>query len=256
MKSSILFTLAFLFITFHSVQALEPEVIVDVVPEQYPLYEDKIEAMILQERALVPLREAAEKLGYHIEWNGEERKVFVQKDNTEIVLFIDSTEALVNGERKSLDVPPILIDNRTYAPIRFLAEETNYNVHYSRRYVQFGYAPEVFVTFYTMVPDEEWEIIYHDSDNYSQQGCDEMPSSYCYQSLNAQGQTVRNIRIGSSLAEVKKAYGIPRNKSIDEHGSGTLAYAGPFTPQSGDFNEMQFHFENGIVIEHIVPYGN
>lgn len=46
----------------------------------------------------------------------------------EIVLTIGSTEAIVNGKEITLDVAPVIMNNRTLVPIRFVSEALGYEV--------------------------------------------------------------------------------------------------------------------------------
>ncbi|KAB2953425.1 copper amine oxidase N-terminal domain-containing protein [Heliorestis acidaminivorans] len=256
-KKSILLTFIFLLTALSSAQALEPEVIVDIDPDGYASYGDKMKALLVNDRAMLPLRDIAEKMGYRTEWHAAEKKIVMKKGNVTVSLVIDSNEAIVNGKPISLDSPAKLIQNKTYVPVRFVSEATNHNVYFSQRAVDYGYPAEIFITFYNMVPDEEWISIYSDHHNYSYYFCEDyLYPNPCYQSLNSYGKTNRNIGIGSTVEEVRKAYGIPRHNSLDRSQSGTLSYWGPFTPQSGDLNALEFTFENGKVVELIVPYGN
>lgn len=45
-----------------------------------------------------------------------------------IELYLDKDYAFVNGERKELDAPAVIMNNRTMVPVRFIAEALNCNV--------------------------------------------------------------------------------------------------------------------------------
>jgi len=53
------------------------------------------------------------------------------KENLIIILKIGSKTVNVNGENISLDVPATIIENRTYVPLRFIAETLNFQVDWS-----------------------------------------------------------------------------------------------------------------------------
>ncbi len=78
--------------------------------------------IIKNSRTMLPIRVIAENLGGHVEWDGRLRKVTIEKDNTFIELFIDSAFAKVNGKVVILDSPAFISENRTYLPVRFIAE--------------------------------------------------------------------------------------------------------------------------------------
>lgn len=85
-------------------------------------------AVIKNGSTLTPARFVAESFGANVEWIKEERKVVITKDETKIELVIDSKTALVNGEEKELAYPACIIDNYTYTPARFVAENLGCNV--------------------------------------------------------------------------------------------------------------------------------
>ena len=81
--------------------------------------------MIIGGRTLVPIRAVAEKLGYRVDWDGNERIVtMTSKDNKIIIEFqIDNKIAKKNSSQEiTLDVPAVIIEGRTYLPVRAVAE--------------------------------------------------------------------------------------------------------------------------------------
>lgn len=72
---------------------------------------------------LVPLRVIAEGLGMEVEWEGETRTVTLSNADKTIVLRIDSDIVNVNGEEKTLLAAPIIKEDTTMLPIRFVSEE-------------------------------------------------------------------------------------------------------------------------------------
>lgn len=81
------------------------------------------EAPFVEEgRTLVPIRALAEKLGFTVDWLEAEQKITLTKGETTIVLWIGSNKVLVNGVEGTIDVPAKKVGNRTFVPIRFIAE--------------------------------------------------------------------------------------------------------------------------------------
>jgi len=78
--------------------------------------------LLRKDRTMLPARFVAEELGAKVEWFEAEQKVRISKDDIEILIFIDSDKAYVNGEKKLLDSPAFLENERTYTPLRFIAE--------------------------------------------------------------------------------------------------------------------------------------
>ena len=79
-------------------------------------------------RTLVPIRAIIEKIGGKVSWNAIDKKITLNYQNDEIVLKIDSDTAYINGESKTLDVAPTIINERTLMPIRFIAEGFGFSV--------------------------------------------------------------------------------------------------------------------------------
>ena len=71
---------------------------------------------------LIPLRSLLESLNMNVQWNSEEQKINIYKNNLEVELKINSSTALVNGEEVKLSHPPILEKSIVYIPLRFISE--------------------------------------------------------------------------------------------------------------------------------------
>lgn len=82
----------------------------------------------LNERVLVPTREVFQPMGASVEWKPAERKVYVYDGMTLLVLEVDKKEAFVNGEIKTLDVPPKIINDKVMIPMRFISEQLGFKV--------------------------------------------------------------------------------------------------------------------------------
>ncbi|MDP4092143.1 MAG: stalk domain-containing protein [Bacillota bacterium] len=73
-------------------------------------------------RVLVPLRDIFNALGASVDWDGSTRTVTAVKSGTNIVLQIGSKSAKVDGISTELDVTAQIINQKTYVPVRFIAE--------------------------------------------------------------------------------------------------------------------------------------
>lgn len=85
---------------------------------------------IRNSRTLVPLRFIVEAIGGEVNWNGESRVVTVNNNGKVIELTIDSNEIKINGKSFKIDQPAIIKGDRTYVPIRFIAENLDMSVNY------------------------------------------------------------------------------------------------------------------------------
>ena len=71
---------------------------------------------------MVPLRTVCEAMGSEVIWNETTQIVSVSKDKTELLLQIDRQEMYRNGKMVWLDAAAQLIGERTFVPLRFVAE--------------------------------------------------------------------------------------------------------------------------------------
>ena len=86
------------------------------------------EAFIKDSRTMVPLRGLFEKLDIVVDYNKETKQVIAKTDQLEIVMNIGEDIVLINGQVNSLDVGTLLMDDRTYVPLRFVAENFGFEV--------------------------------------------------------------------------------------------------------------------------------
>ena len=73
-------------------------------------------------RTMIPVRFVAENLGCKVDWNGDLRVVYIQKNDTLIELKIGVLEAIVGWKVISLDAKAVIKENRTFVPLRFVSE--------------------------------------------------------------------------------------------------------------------------------------
>lgn len=83
--------------------------------------------IIVNDRTMLPARFVAENLGAEVSWNEENKAVTITgkngKNETVVILItIGSEYAVINGENIKLDSPAFIENDRTYTPIRFIAE--------------------------------------------------------------------------------------------------------------------------------------
>lgn len=93
---------------------------------------NKVEAQTINSRTMVPMRKIFELLGASIEWNAGTKTVTATKDGTVIKLQINNENAEViksgKSEKIKLDSKPIILNNRTMVPLRFISESLDKQV--------------------------------------------------------------------------------------------------------------------------------
>ncbi len=86
--------------------------------------------VIEDSRTLVSMRQFFEKLKYMVEWVPEENKIVVSGLKN-IEMTINSKNAVVNGNKETLDAVPKIINGRTMVPLRWIGETLGFNVHWN-----------------------------------------------------------------------------------------------------------------------------
>lgn len=78
--------------------------------------------LIYNGRTLMPIRAFAESIGAAVTWNNSLKNVIISYNGRRMMLTIDDPIAYVAYSESRLDVPPMIINDRTFLPIRFVAE--------------------------------------------------------------------------------------------------------------------------------------
>jgi len=119
-------------LTIVPINAPVEEAEVDVIPVYIDGEEMILEvpAQIVSDRTMVPMRAIFEAFEAEIEWDGEARAVTAVLGETTIELTIDSATAYVDGKSLKLDVPAMIINDRTMVPLRFVSENLGAEVEW------------------------------------------------------------------------------------------------------------------------------
>ena len=86
--------------------------------------------VIIDNRTLLPVRAVVEAVGGTVEWDGDTRTTTLTYKSDVIKLTIDSNTAYLNDIAQTLDVTPVIINDRTMLPIRFIAESFKFTVNW------------------------------------------------------------------------------------------------------------------------------
>lgn len=87
-----------------------------------PDYVDTTAAQTRNWRTMVPVRRLAELMGATVEYDAADRTITIRRAGDTFVMTLDSAKALRNGEPFQMDAAPYAENNRTYIPIRYIAE--------------------------------------------------------------------------------------------------------------------------------------
>ena len=87
--------------------------------------------LIVNGRTYTSARFVAESLGAKVVWDEKTKTVTITKDDTTIILRIDTATAYVNGKAVEMDASAFIADGRTFTPARFVAEQLGAKVEWN-----------------------------------------------------------------------------------------------------------------------------
>ncbi|MCL1882814.1 MAG: N-acetylmuramoyl-L-alanine amidase family protein [Defluviitaleaceae bacterium] len=92
------------------------------------LYNLSSPPIIVNDRTLVPVRDVFEHVGGVVGWHSVHRQVSLFYGEHVLVMTIDDTNAILNGNVFEMHTPPIVHNDRTMVPLRFPAEVFGFEV--------------------------------------------------------------------------------------------------------------------------------
>lgn len=84
--------------------------------------ETQVPPTIIDGRTMVPVRDIFEACGAKVNWDANTKTITGEKGNTTVVMQIDSNMLFINEDVPEMDATPVIIDGRTLAPARYVAE--------------------------------------------------------------------------------------------------------------------------------------
>ncbi|MBQ9267437.1 MAG: copper amine oxidase N-terminal domain-containing protein [Clostridia bacterium] len=138
MKNKLLVVITFMLIVLASVAFASQEVIEVKLNDKYIDFTDeqgnRVEPALINDRTMVPMRKIFEAFGAEVSWNEEIEQVIARTAEKEIALRIGNTDAYVRDlklekvQAIELDSAPVIINDRTMVPVRFIAESLDKQV--------------------------------------------------------------------------------------------------------------------------------
>lgn len=83
-----------------------------------------------RDRTLVPIRFVSEAMGAEVSWDNDTQTVTIIKGHNTITYTIGSLKAFLNGEMQIFDTVGILLEDRTFVPLRYISEMLNCDVEW------------------------------------------------------------------------------------------------------------------------------
>ncbi|HAU31411.1 MAG: Copper amine oxidase-like domain-containing protein [Desulfotomaculum sp. 46_296] len=86
--------------------------------------------VIQKEITLVPLRFIAEGLKTEVKWEQDTKKIFIIASGKKICLEVGNNQVYINGDPQTIVSPPVIIENSSLIPLRFISEALGARVAY------------------------------------------------------------------------------------------------------------------------------
>lgn len=83
---------------------------------------------IIDGRTMVPIRAIFEAMGASVDWNSDTQTAVCTKDDITVEITLGSKTQVINGKHVEMDTTPVIKNNRTLAPARYVAESFGYSV--------------------------------------------------------------------------------------------------------------------------------
>lgn len=90
--------------------------------------EPAMSPQIIEGRTMLPVRDIFEYLGAEVTWDANTKTVTGKKNNTTVIMQLGSNTVIINGAEQTMDRSPVIVDGRTLAPARYVAQSFGYNV--------------------------------------------------------------------------------------------------------------------------------
>ncbi len=100
---------------------------VNVDVDGHGVYFD-VAPIIIDGSTYVPMRAVLEQMGLSVLWNSITREATVTNGETTVTAALGSVGVNVNGERRSVSSPPVMLGGRVMLPVRAFAEIFGFNV--------------------------------------------------------------------------------------------------------------------------------
>lgn len=122
---SLFCTLALLFVPLGSVQAASYTNLPVTCHVNGIFLASDVTPLIVKGRTLLPLRAVSTALAADIDWESQKKEATVKKGDTTLVFSLKQAYYLKNGQKKPLDVKPMVQKGRILLPLRAVSEGLN-----------------------------------------------------------------------------------------------------------------------------------
>ncbi|MCL2854632.1 MAG: copper amine oxidase N-terminal domain-containing protein [Defluviitaleaceae bacterium] len=113
-------------------------------------------------RTMVPFHAIAQMMGIQVGWDGALRQVYYTNPaGVEFVLRVNYQYAIGNGRNIPLDVPPTIVNDRTFVPLRFIAESLGVHVGFEDGIVMLDTTKSPLIGTWAWANATIWRYVFH-----------------------------------------------------------------------------------------------
>ncbi len=113
----------------HTLSYFDKNSLLVMVNGQYMDFD--VAPVIMNDRAMVPLRSIFEKLGAVVQWYDDSKMIIATHGSDVITMQVGRNEFFLNNNKIEIDAPSTIVDGRTLVPLRAVAEALNTQVFYN-----------------------------------------------------------------------------------------------------------------------------
>lgn len=84
--------------------------------------------IVVSSRSMVPIRAIVEAMGGSVAWDNSTQQITLTANGNTVNMQVGEKVITVNGEKREMDVTPVIQNGRTYVPVPFSAENLNAKV--------------------------------------------------------------------------------------------------------------------------------
>lgn len=128
MKKVLIFIFCFFILHTNVAWAENTDIIIDGISVEFN--EDSGYPFVKENRTLVPLRATMESFGAQVDWEAEVSTAVVKKDGVVVRCKIGEKSILKNQKEIPNDAAAVIVDGRTYLPIRVVLEAFGADVNW------------------------------------------------------------------------------------------------------------------------------
>ena len=94
--------------------------------------ESDLSPTIINDRTMIPIRIISEALGASVEWIQESESIIIRSEEALIKLKIGDSRYYIDNNAYEMDTAPIIVNERTLVPVRFISEAMNCTVDWDQ----------------------------------------------------------------------------------------------------------------------------